>query len=185
MPEIIPNLHPAVVHFPIALVTASLLFHAAAILFKKKAWAMQLATVGHYTLWLGAASSVAAVAFGWQAFNSVNHDDVSHAAMLVHRSWALPTMGLLILLAAFDIWKSKATQVMSLAFIVPLAIICGLVMTTGWYGAELVYRHGLGVMRMPESEMGAMPGKEGDAHQHEHSKVDAAHDDESQPHTHK
>ena len=177
MPEIIPNLHPAVVHFPLALMTVSLLFHVAAMLFKNRLWSSQLATVAHWTLWLGALSSIVAAGFGWQAYNTVNHDEPAHVAMLVHRNWALPTMGLMVLLAAWDIWKSKATQVMSLLFILPLAIVWGLVMTTGWYGAELVYRHGLGVMSLPAAEAG---------HEHHHHEEEANDDDHpaADPETH-
>lgn len=83
MPEIIPNLHPLLVHFPIVLVSVSVFFHVAAL---------------------------PTAFFGWQAFNNVNHDEAGHVAMLAHRAWALSTRAVLVVLAGWDIWRSRWMQ---------------------------------------------------------------------------
>lgn len=149
MPEIIPNLHPFAVHFPIALISVSVIFHLAAILFRQRDWSSHLAAAGHWTLWTGTLVAAVAAVTGWFASNSVDHDETGHVAMLLHRSWGLATLAAAIFLAGWDIWRSKGDRIMPLWFLAPLGIVWAMVMSTSWLGSELVYRHGLGVMELP------------------------------------
>ncbi len=169
---VIPNMHPAVVHFPIALTVAALLFSLAAHLLGKHSAAPLLAATGHFTLWLAALSAVVAAIFGWLAFNSgMNHDDAGHAAMLLHRKWAIPTALGLVLLASWDAWKSCVSQVMPVPALLCLLALSGAIATTAWLGAEIVYRHGIGVLSLPSSE--------GTGHSHQHNgsnKTEHAHE---------
>jgi len=167
MPEIIPNLHPLFVHFPITLVSLSALFHVAAVATRGKPCATHCAILAHTTLWLGALAALPTVFFGWQAFNSVSHDEASHAAMLVHRTWALATLVLLLVLAGWDAWRSKVDTNPAIWFVALVIGGWGLVATTAWHGGELVYRHGLGVMSLPASE-----GDHGHDHGHAHEHPD-------------
>ena len=167
MIEIIPNFHPAAVHFPIALVGTSLLFHVAAALFPNSRWSSQWVSAGHWLLWLGALSAIVAALLGWQAFNSVKHDDASHAAMLVHRNWAISTTVALLLLAAWDI-RAGAMRALPWHRLAALVLAFLLVAVTAWHGAELVYRHGLGVMSLPQSEGPGHDHGHGDDHAHGH-----------------
>lgn len=159
MPEIIPNLHPLLVHFPIALISVSAFFHMAAIVVRGKARAAHCAILAHTMLWLGALAALSTVLLGWQAFNSVNHDEAGHAAMLVHRAWALSTLIVLALLAGWDAWRSKVDAVPVWWFSGAVVGAWVLVGVTAWHGGELVYRHGLGVMTLPAAEAG---------HEHHH-----------------
>jgi len=160
--SIIPNMHPAVVHFPIALTLISLLFVLGAHMLRKHSAVPLLAAASHYTLWLAALSAVVAAVFGWLAFNSgMNHDDAGHAAMLLHRKWAIPTALGLAVLAGWDAWKTRANQVMSLPTLALLFVLSGAIATTAWLGGEIVYRHGIGVLSLPASE--------GAGHNHQHN----------------
>lgn len=170
--SIIPNLHPAAVHFPIALTLIALLFSLGARMLRKHSAAPLLAAAGHFTLWFAALSAVVAAILGWLAFNSgLNHDDAGHAAMLLHRKWAIPTALGLVALAGWDAWKARINQVMSFPALTALIVLSGAIATTAWLGGEIVYRHGIGVLSLPSTE--------GAGHSHEHNGANAAeHSDE-------
>ncbi len=158
--QIIPNYHPIVVHFPIALTIIAFLLSIAAYARRSHPVSTHLAAAGHFTLWLAALSAAAAVLFGWLAFNSVNHDDAGHAAMLLHRSWAIPTAVGLILLASWDAWKYRINELISVPMLFLLFLLSQAIAVTGWLGSEVVYRHGIGVLSIPSSE-GAGHGHHG------------------------
>ena len=160
--QVIPNYHPIVVHFPIALTIIAFLFSIAAYARYSHPVSAQLAAAGHFTLWLAAIGAATAVLFGWLAYNSVNHDDAGHAAMLLHRSWAVPTAIGLILLASWDAWKYRVNELISVPMMFVLFLLSQSIAVTGWLGGEVVYRHGIGVLSLPASE-GA-----GHSHHHEH-----------------
>lgn len=189
--QIIPNLHPAVVHFPIALTMVAFILGLAARLFRQSASSTSLAAAGYYVLILAALSAVAAVGFGWLAFNStMNHDDAGHAAMLLHRAWAIPTAVGLVLVAIWHSLKSRQVSPMSIPVLVCLAGLSMSVATTAWLGGEVVYRHGIGVLSLPasgghhhvghhhgETSESAIPAQDNHSgHQHESSSEGASHE---------
>jgi uncharacterized membrane protein len=165
--ELIPNAHPIAVHFPIALTLIALLFGLAARVGSRHNSATQLATVGHWALWISGVTAIIAASLGWLAFNSVDHDDAGHAAMLIHRNWAIPTAIGLLILAMWDVFKSRVHQVMSWFTLIVLTLLSGSVAVTGWLGGEVVYRHGIGVLSLPEIAAGS------DSHGHEHGGSDS------------
>ncbi len=179
---ILPNYHPAIVHFPIALTIISFLLSLGSYVKRDHPVSSQLAAAGHFTLWIAAISAGIAVLFGWLAYNSVNHDDAGHAAMLLHRSWAVPTAIGLILLAGWDAWKYRVNELISVPMLLLLFLLSQSIAITGWLGGELVYRHGIGVLSLPASE------GTGHSHHHEHgateTHTDDTHVDESETSAH-
>lgn len=152
MINIIPNWHPAFVHFPIAFTTAALAFTGMGTLFRNWSYAAQCLITGRWMLWGAALSALIAAGFGWFAFNSVAHDEVSHAAMIVHRNWALGALTALLALAAWDVWRGRSGRMPSLGFLALLVTTWLLVVSAAWNGGEVVYRYGLGVMSLPKPE---------------------------------
>ncbi len=161
MIEIIPNWHPVFVHFTVALFSIAVLFFILGTALPNHKWRDQWLTVAHWNLWVGAAISLLTATAGWFAFNSVNHDTPSHAAMIEHRNLALITLAMFLPIAVWSLARYRAGKPVQVVFLAALLVAQGLLVSTAWHGAELVYRHGLGVMSLPK--------KEGDGHAHEHS----------------
>jgi len=157
MPEIIPNWHPMLVHYPIALLSiATLLF-----IIGKAANKPSLIKAAHFNLWIGAIISIGTVAAGLYAASTVAHDAASHIQMMNHRNWAIPTAIGFVALAAWSAWRYRKTFNVSWIFVGLMLIGTGALSATGFKGAELVYRHGTGVMSLPES---SGKGHSGHAH---------------------
>ncbi|AYO83214.1 putative membrane protein [Methylobacterium sp. PvP062] len=166
MIEVIPNWHPVAVHFTVALlITASVLF-AAGTLFRTAPLGDALTTAARWNLAIGIAVTVATLATGWSAYNTVAHDAASHENMTVHLRWAVAT-ALIFLVAGGVAWSERRKG--AGAGIVLLALLAGgsgTLAVTGWLGGENVYRYGLGVMALPKSGDHVHPGGGGPPHEH-------------------
>ncbi len=143
--EIIPNWHPIFVHFTIALFSISALLYLAGLVFKKP----NLLIVARWNLWIGAAITIGSVLAGFYAYNTVVHDGPSHAAMTDHKNWAIVTAAVFGVLALWSVLKHRGAKTVSVLFVILILIASGLLAVTGFKGGEVVYRHGMGVMRMP------------------------------------
>ncbi len=149
MIEIIPNWHPILVHFTIALLAiAALLFVAAALVGRESSRGLEVAA--NWNLWIGAAITVLTIAAGLWAAGSVAHDDAAHIAMQSHKSWAFATAALFMLLAAWNLWRVRRAGRVGLAFLAVMLVALGGLAGTGLRGADLVFRHGLGVIALPQ-----------------------------------
>ena len=177
MLEILPNWHPLFVHFTVALYTASFLFFVLGRVFFSQAWSGECLTAAYWTLWLGAIISVFTVAAGFYAFNTVRHDALSHAAMTDHRNWALATAGTWWLIALWSLRQKRKRGGVTSPFLAGVAVAVVLLMSTGWKGGELVYRHGLGVLYPPKTENSE--GAAGQDHAHEENEDHHHGDDHS------
>lgn len=163
MIEIIPNWHPLLVHFTLGLLSTSVLFYfASAILSSKNSWKQQWLNMANWSLWSGCLFAIATAIAGWFAYNSVAHDSASHTAMTLHRTWALPTAATFLLLGLWAILIARKDRRPGFLFLTFSMIAAGLLMVTGWLGAEAVYRYGLGVQSLPVVIEGA------DGHNHSH-----------------
>lgn len=165
MITIIPNWHPLFVHFTIGLLASSVIFYFARLLVSDKcSWKEQWTVVGNWCLWSGCLFSLATLVAGWFAYNTVSHDAVSHAAMTLHRNWAIPTIILFLVLAYMAIRQTQKSKTTSISFLSLCFVGLMSLMITGWLGAEGVYRYGLGVISLPEQQENGH-----DHSQHDHS----------------
>jgi uncharacterized membrane protein len=154
MIEIIPNWHPIFVHYTIALLSISpLLFTLNYFLPADSKYKEQSFTIARWGLYFGTIITIGTLIAGWDAYNSVAHDVPSHAAMTNHKNWAFVTSGIFAILALWA-FNTKRKDQMSFTLVLLMLIASTLLAATGYKGGELVYRYGLGVMSLPQSESG-------------------------------
>lgn len=156
--EVIPNWHPLIVHFTIALLlTAAVLFVLGAI-FARRPLGAAARLVARWNLAFGVLSTLITLATGWQAYNSVAHDEPSHANMTVHMQWAFGTAAVFLLVAGAA-WLDRRRAAGAGGMLLALILVgsAGLAVT-GWLGGENVYRYGLGVMSLPKTDSHEHPG---------------------------
>lgn len=151
MIEIIPNSHPIFVHFTLALLSVSSASFVISALLSESKWKENCLIFAKGSLWLGALIMIGTVFAGWHAYNTVAHDAISHAAMTDHRNWALVTATLFIILTGWSI-KCHLQNHVGFLFVVSMVVATMLLMVTGYKGAELVYRYGVGVMSLPHGQ---------------------------------
>ena len=151
MIEIIPNWHPLFVHFTVALFAMGWLFYFL-VLFagRRDSLTQQWRAAARWNLWSGMLLTVFTLVAGLDAYNTVDHDTESHLAMTDHRNWALVTAGLFAMVSAWSVWLARRGQSEGIVFFLVLTLATGLLASTAWRGGELVYRHGLGVMSLPD-----------------------------------
>ena len=179
MIEIIPNWHPIFVHFAIALLIMATIFHVIAALNNSSTNYYQFENVANWNLWVGAIFAVITVIAGWFAYNSVDHDTPSHLAMTDHRNWAMGTTVLFVVLAIWSFRRAKKAIAISWLVTLPLIVAAGLLGVTGLKGGELVYRHGLGVMALPNTGAHDHAGHDHGDHPHDAATDEHGHDHSS------
>lgn len=166
MITIIPNWHPMLVHFSIGLLAIAVVFYFAATSLPnghrlKEVWYQ----VANWNLWTGCVITLLTVFAGWHAYNTVAHDAVSHAAMTLHRNWALPTALLFFIIGIAAVSLTRKNSKPDRLFLSTSAIAVIMLVITGWLGGEAVYRYGLGVMSLPTLE------SDTDGHDHRHGEA--------------
>lgn len=169
MIEIIPNWHPIFVHFTVSLLVIAGFLQLFIWLFSSKTSSALISTQKWLVI-LSTIAVLATVATGLQAYYSVAHDTPSHLAMTDHRNWALATSLIFIIGAVLYFIFPQIKQKLAGVFFIAALV---LVSVTALKGGELVYRHGLGVMSLPEVS--------GEGHDHEHSGGDG-HGDQDDHH---
>ncbi len=162
--EIIPNWHPFFVHFTVGLLITATLVYVIAGFLKNSETSKTAKTTGLWMLWVGVLFTVVTVITGVLAFGSVAHDDPSHLAMKDHRLWALGTAAFFILLGLWSFLVVKKGKALPGFFALLMIVGVGLLSMTGLKGADLVYRYGLGVMSLPQSEGEGHDHEEGEGH---------------------
>lgn len=160
------NVHPAFVHFPIALLPSSLLFYALGLMVGRRS----LLVAGRACLYLAAASSLLAVGTGWAA-QKVPHNETIHHILLTHRAIGISILLVSLLLAAWSFAQVDERPRGAGGFLAVLGIANLLVMQNADLGARMVFLHGAAVKPALEfvSPKGAHgpPGDEGPAHAHD------------------
>jgi uncharacterized membrane protein len=150
MPPILPNWHPIAVHFTVGMLIVSTLLMLAASVAPREGWGRTVAIVARWNLGIGVLAAAAALATGWYAYNTVTHDDPSHANMVVHLRWAFGAAGGYLIVALLALFDRRRNAGLSAAVTILSVAAAGALIVTAWYGGENVYRYGLGVIALPD-----------------------------------
>ena len=136
-------IHPMLVHFPIALLSATVFFDVLA-----QRWRREECRIASlYTLILGLAGALAAVASGAMVEEAVEHSGVPEQVLELHESLGFATFwifaGLLGLRAAIWLEWVQERPLVSLALgVIGVAVL----LVASYFGGSLVYEYGAGVM---------------------------------------
>jgi len=148
LPDWAPNLHPLIVHFPIALLFLAVGFDLATWLLRRP---LALVRVTAVLYALGALSALVAFLTGRAAADSLDLPTAVIPAVTTHADWAERTVwffGVFALirltLAWWRHWLACAAWLQGLLLLLGAGGLW-LLYETGEHGAELVYAHGLGV----------------------------------------
>jgi uncharacterized membrane protein len=154
------NVHPMIVHFPIAFLTAFLLLEIIGV--TRKSVAVRQVASG--MLYLGALGAVAAAVAGLIAEETVPHGAAVHEIMEWHERLGLTVATLSVALA---VWRAVSGARFSRMAQALHLFLAGIVAACLFFGADLgglmVYQYGVGVQSLQQA----------DDHHHQHA---AGHD---------
>ncbi len=135
-------IHPMLVHFPIALLSASVLFELLA-----QRWRQEECRVaGLYTLVLGLAGALVSVASGAMAEEAVEHSGVPERILEIHETLGFATFWMFAGLLGLRVstwlgWIRERPLVSLVLGLVGVAVL----FVSSYYGGSLVYEYGAGV----------------------------------------
>lgn len=144
------NVHPMVVHFPIAFLSGYLLLDLLGAAFRRP----NLRRTAGWMLYLGAAAALAAATAGFFAAANVPHGMAVHEVMEWHQRLMLSVTGLALFLA---VWRIAVGGNFDSAMANGLSLFVAVVMVTlmalgADLGGLMVYQHGVGVASLQRQE---------------------------------
>ena len=141
-----PNLHPFLTHFPIALLSLSIISECAALLLHREEFSM----VGWWTQVAGTIGLAAAAVTGILAGGSVGIVPEGKSYLELHQEIALVSSTVFAILLLWRIAsRTRRPPGHDMLFMVIFAGGVLAVWAGAWYGGEMVYRFGAGVQIRP------------------------------------
>lgn len=161
------NIHPLLVHFPIAFLSAFFALDLVGTLAKKPQWR----SVASWFLYFGTVAALFTVIAGLIAASSVAHGQNVHDIMERHKHFGISVLSLAVVLS---IWRIKSGGLIrggaNSFFLILSALLCVLIMLGADLGGLMVYTYGVAVkaVQVPEGGHNHEHGDEQE-HSHEHS----------------
>jgi uncharacterized membrane protein len=136
------RLHPVMVHFAIALFMIAVLLDVTAVVTSRRDF--------HRAAWLNlvvaAVAAVAAVASGMTAETGLKPTHAAHQTLDLHKLLAFASLGGILLLFAWRyVLRGQFPQRGVVLYLAVSLASAGAIGGAGYYGGEMVYRHGAGV----------------------------------------
>ena len=162
LPEWAPNVHPLIIHFPIALLATAILVDLIS-LFTRKWQGVRIAAVILFVL--GAVGALAAFLTGRSAADAFDLPPEVVSAVTDHADMAELTLwffGIYAVIRLIVLWFDLKGRRWAQVWVHVLLFLVGaggyyLVVQTGDLGARLVYAHGLGVQPVIEQAAASPP----------------------------
>jgi len=135
------NIHPLVVHFPIAFLVGAALFYFLGWIFRNQTFA----TTAFLLLILGTLAAGAAVGTGLYGEEGVMVSrSVREHLLEVHEKIMLVTLGLSMVLAVWALMKRPFPKKGRLLFLLLFLVLLGIMTVGADYGARMVYDYNTG-----------------------------------------
>lgn len=160
VPDWAPNIHPMIVHFPIALILGGIGADLLALIFRRWDW-LRPATVALYVV--GGASAVFTYFTGTWAADAVSVPAEAQPVFTEHSNLAWWTMWFFgayaLVRLGTHLWSKTHGQVAVQGLLFVLALGGGyLLYETGDHGAKMVYKYGVGAGHVDTTRAAAEPG---------------------------
>jgi uncharacterized membrane protein len=161
-----PNVHAVIVHFPVALLPAALLFDLGSLVFRRRIW-MERAASGLY--FVGTLAAAVAYLSGEKASEAMwVFSEAAQSAIADHEDLALLTLvafAVITLLRIAASWLARHDRIVPIGFIRLVAVfaaVVGVLMlaVTAHHGGKLVYGYGMGVEGAPFAESAGDPSND-------------------------
>ncbi|MBI4436276.1 MAG: DUF2231 domain-containing protein [Candidatus Omnitrophica bacterium] len=144
------SVHPLIVHFPIALLIASLLFECLAWVFRIEAWRL----TARWCLVAGALGAAASVWSGLRAEAVAKHSFEIHQVMNLHKKLGISVLATSSALSVW--WLVSLKWKIPFQRIVYLILLAGVVSVLGfgaYLGGRLVYEFDVGKITVSHSHL--------------------------------
>ena len=137
-----PNIHPLLVHFPIALIFMVAIFDLIGALSKNRSFVFAANALTVFA----AVGAIAAVVSGILAEGSIWHPGAAHDLLETHETVGFVFLGIIVVLAIFRFVIGDRIYG-SMGWIAVLIGVIGVTVVSygGYLGGEMVYTHGAGV----------------------------------------
>ncbi len=146
------QLHPYVVHFPVALLLISVVLFFLGKAGGSRPWASAVLSAARWNLWLGSAFALASIASGFVDYQAAQCDAATIADTIIHRrSGAVTWWSSLIAGIAVYRTRHRAPGPLLLAW---LLLVGAAASTAAALGTGLTYDRGLGVDKAWPEETG-------------------------------
>ena len=150
-----PPIHPAIVHYPVALMT----FSVVADLLGYLTDSASLQTAGTWALFGAGIGAAAAIITGLFDMNRAKLQHAAHKRVHVHMKVGLT---LFVAIVGLTGWRWVVTldphHGLGWSYLIPAFVVLALTFLQGWLGGELVFSDGVGVTRTGQGT--EPPGKE-------------------------